>query len=119
VKSLHLKDAKLKEAKLKEIQSVARIALRDRPTIDTVGFALRFCLCFNVVIPTEASFADEGSAVPQLQASRYPNISFTFSKKLEDRSTGLFSTFDNAPNCSNNRRCSREVLAGITTRMLM
>ena len=114
MKSLHLKDAKLKKA-----QSVARIAFRGMSTIDTVSFALRFAFALNVVIPTEAFFADEGPAVPRLQASRYPNISFTFSKKLEDRSTGLFSTFDHAPSCSNNRRCSREVLAGITTRMLM
>ena len=35
-------------------------------------------------------------------------MSFTLSKKLEERSAGLFSTFMDWPSCSSNRRCSRE-----------
>ena len=65
----------------------------------------------------ESPFASSGASRPE-QADRYPKISFTFSKKLEDRSAGLFSTFDNTPSCSSNLRCSRDTLAGITTRML-
>src|SRR5271155_5093444 len=46
-------------------------------------------------------------------------MSFTFSKNVEFRSAGLFSTFKVCPSCSSIRRCSRDTFAGITTRMLM
>jgi hypothetical protein len=46
----------------------------------------------------------------------YPKISFTFSKIDEFRSAGLFSTFNDAPNCSINFRCSRVNFVGVITR---
>lgn len=46
----------------------------------------------------------------------YPKISFTLSKIEDPRSAGLFSTFNDAPNCSSNFRCSRVSFVGVSTR---
>ena len=52
------------------------------------------------------------------KACGYPKISFTLSKKLDERSTGLFSIFSDWPSCSSSFRCSRETFDGVTTRTL-
>lgn len=46
----------------------------------------------------------------------YPKISLTFSNIDELRAAGLFSTFNVAPSCSINLRCSRVNFVGVMTR---